>query len=225
MSTITVFVVEDHPLMRSGVKHALSRESDIRVVGVAGSAAEAMERIGELAPDVVLIDIRLPDSDGVSLLTNVKQTHPGARVIMLSVSSDDDYVKGAIERGAHGYLLKDIGVGRLVGAIRQVAGGLNVFSPEITSRILVIGENDDSAKPWASLTSREREIWRLLALGTPNHEVAENLVITQSTIKFHTRNLFQKLGVRNKAEAASLAFKCGFLAERSPSLRAVPEEV
>lgn len=222
---IRVFIVEDHPLMKDGIVEALRQAGDIEVAGVAATASEALEKIAEVSPDIALIDIRLPDSDGVSLLDSVKEINSGIKAIMLSISDDYDYVKEAIRGGAQGYLLKDVGSERLVEAVRQVAGGLNVFSPEITATILLMTEAGRAHKPWSQLTSREKEIWKLISLGIPNQDVASQLVITQSTIKFHMRNLFQKLGVRNRAEAVSLAFQSGFLRKRSMDAQSFSEEV
>lgn len=204
MSLLKVMIVEDHPLMRAGIKKVLDKCEDIRVVGEAPTGEQAMELVDSTMPDVVLMDVRLPDSDGITTMRTIKHTHGGTKVLMYSGFDDEQYVVKALESGANGYLLKNAGAKELADAIRQTADGLSPISPQLMSKVIPMTRY--KPRSCDRLTPREKEVWRLLSKGASNAEISKELFVSESTVKFHIRNIFHKLGVKNRVEAARVAY-------------------
>lgn len=203
MGCLKVMIVEDHPLMQVGIKKALERFDDIEVIGEASTGMRAVELVNHIKPDVVVMDIRLPDADGITTMKNIRDTHEDTKVLMFSGFDDERYVISAFESGADGYLLKNVSGGELAEAVRQVADGLNPISPQLTRNLIPIGVR--MVKGGDCLTPREKETLRLLSNGASNAEISKELFVSESTVKFHIRNIFHKLGVKNRVEAAKIA--------------------
>lgn len=203
MSHLKVMVVEDHPLMQIGIKKALERSGDIQVVGEASTAKRAVEIVDSVKPDIVIMDVKLPDSDGISTMRSIR-TRSDAKVLMFSGFDDESYVIKALESGANGYLLKSVGVNELVNAVRQAADGLSPISPQLTGKVIPIARQ--KSRTFERLTPREKEVWKLLSTGASNAEISQQLYVSESTVKFHVRNVFHKLGVKNRVEAAKAAY-------------------
>lgn len=205
-----VFLVEDHPLMRAGVRNALRKASDIEIVGEADSGERALEALRRLNPNVVMLDIGLPDVDGITLLHTIRTICPDARVIMLSCQSNERAVRTAMEAGASGYLTKSADPEQIVEAIRRAMAGQISLSPEAATRLVSALRGGQSPRE-AALTPRELEVWRAMADGLNNAEIARDLFITERTVKFHIHNLLRKLGFRDRAEAICAAHRRGLL--------------
>lgn len=212
MSELKVLIAEDHPLMQEGIKRVLEKAPEVVVVGQAFQGAEVFAVAEKVKPDIVLLDLHMPNMDVVSLIRRIRKELPETKILMLSITDDYQEVRAALRAGAHGYLLKTISAENLVKALRQVVEGLNVLSPELTPKLI---DPPDAAIPsWKRLTPREREIWKLLAFGASNGEIAARTFVTESTVKFHVRNLLRKLEVHNRAQAVALAYSEGLLDPR-----------
>ncbi|HEY3375101.1 MAG TPA: response regulator transcription factor [Candidatus Aquicultor sp.] len=203
MDHLKVMVVEDHPLMQMGIKKALERSGDMQVVGEASTGKSAVELVDSVKPDVIIMDVKLPDSDGIAILQNIR-VRSSAKVLMFSGFDDERYVIRALESGANGYLLKSAGTHELVDAVRKAAEGLSPISPQLTGKVIPMARHRYQASE--RLTPREKEVWRLLASGASNAEISKALYVSESTVKFHVRNVFHKLGVKNRVEAAKAAY-------------------
>ncbi len=214
---IRVLLVDDYAIYRRGVEAVLALEPDMVVVAEAGSAQEAVDAAARVAPDVVVLDIYLPDSDGPEVCARVKNAAPSAQILMLTASDEEEDLVEAIRAGATGYLLKDVGPDQLPAAIRSVASGQALLSPALASTLLaefaqlVRRESPADAEP--PLTSREREVLVLVARGWSNRRVAEELFISQNTVKNHVRNILDKLQLRSRMEAAMYAVRGGLIDE------------
>jgi DNA-binding NarL/FixJ family response regulator len=217
--TIRVMIVDDQALLRAGFRMILGTEPDLEVVGEAGDGRQAVEEVGRLAPDVVLMDIRMPGVDGLDatrrLLTATAPAVP-SRVIILTTFDLDEYVYEALRAGASGFLLKDTPPDQLIAAIRVVAAGDALIAPSITRRL--IGEF--AARParpaeppvgLADLTPRELEVLRLVARGRSNAEIAETLVVSGTTVKSHVARILMKLDLRDRVQAVVLAYESGLV--------------
>lgn len=213
--TIKIFVVDDHPLFRYGLLSVLSEYPEFKVVGDAASSAEALSRIEEIRPDIVIMDIFMPNSDGVKATSLIKQKLPKTEIIILTISDNEDIFLNAIKAGAKGYLLKGVGIMEIVEAIKQVASGEATVSPSMASRLLdqFRDNNKDSngKKGFCDLSVREKEVLKLTAKGSSNKEIAANLFISDTTVKAHMRNILEKLRVKNRAEAVGVAIAKGIL--------------
>lgn len=210
--TITVLVVDDQHLMREGLVALLSLCPDISVLGEAGDGQRAVELAGELRPDVVLMDLRMPVMDGVSA-TRQLRAETETEVLVLTTYSDDESIAEALRAGARGYLTKDAGRAEIASAVRSAASGNATFDAEVSRKLLdaFAGQSGHSASqsPPAGLTGRETEVLRLIADGKSNGEIARKLVISETTVKTHINNLFAKLGVRSRTEAMRYAYRMG----------------
>lgn len=207
-SAARVLLVEDHPAMRAGVRGVLSQTSDIEVVGEASTGREALSLIRELTPDVVLLDIRLPDVDGISLIEGIRRACVTTRVVILSCQTDESSVRMAVDGGASGYLTKFASPREIVEAVRQVHRGRVALSADVATHLVsAIRGQRRTGEP--TLTQREREVWRELALGRPNAEIARSLFISEHTVKFHVHNLLHKLGLKSRSEAICAAHRRG----------------
>jgi DNA-binding NarL/FixJ family response regulator len=206
---IRILIADDHPLFREGVALSLAREADINVVGQAGTGEEACELASELLPDVLLMDLAMPGIGGVAAARQVASNWPVIRVIMLTVSEDQDDLMAALRAGARGYVLKGVSARTLASAVRLVAGGDVYISPALASNILYEMTSKEPEDPFSTLTNREQEILMLVAQGMTNREIGEHLHLAEKTIKHYMTNVLQKLQVRSRVEAALLAQKRG----------------
>jgi len=204
---IRVMVVDDHPIVRQGLRSLLSNYAEFRIVGEADSASSALEQVDALAPDVILLDIRMPDETGVDIIRRLRQAAPQAKVLMLSSFDDDEYVTGALRAGAHGYVLKKISDETLVSAIRAVHFGERVLSPPVMERVIrhYVDEVHEAAA--VGLTEDERRILRLLADGASNADIASGVYLSETTVKRKLQDIFEKLGVHSRAQAAAEAVR------------------
>lgn len=207
---IKILVVDDHALFRRGLMELLSHEPDFILVGEAHSGSEALRLSQELGPDVVLMDVRMPEGSGVEAVQTMKQDLE-LRVLMLTISAKDQDLMGAIQAGADGYLLKTAEPEELCQAIRQVASGQAVLSPEVTAAVMQAAGRSQSHESQVSLSPREREVLAKLAQGATTAEVATTLVISPSTVKTHIHHILEKLGASNRAEAVGRAMAMGLL--------------
>ena len=213
--TITVFVVDDHPLFRHGLISVLGEYPEFQVIGDAASSTEAMSRIEELRPDIVIMDVFMPNGDGVKATGLIKQRLPQTEVIILTISENENIFFTAIRAGAKGYLLKGAGVNEIVEAIKRVAAGEATFSPAIAARLLEhfreATRNKSGKNGLYELSTREKEVLRLTARGSSNKEIAASLYISDTTVKAHMRNILEKLKAKNRAEAVWVAIARGIL--------------
>jgi len=203
---IRVFLVDDHEVVRRGVHELLEFEADLVVVGEAGTAAEALARIPVLHPDVAVLDVRLPDGDGVSVCRELRSRLPDVHCLMLTSFADDEALFDAIVAGAAGYVLKQIRGGDLIGAIRTVASGQSLLDPRATARVLerlrTQARRDD---PVATLTDQERRTLELIGEGLTNRQIGERLFLAEKTVKNYVSSLLSKLGMERRTQAAVLA--------------------
>jgi DNA-binding NarL/FixJ family response regulator len=214
LTTLRIFVVDDHPLFRYGLMSVLSEYPEFQVVGDAASSVEALPRIEELRPDIVIMDIFMPNSDGIQATSLIKQKLPETDIIILTISDNENVFFNAIKAGAKGYLLKGVGVMEIVDAIKQVANGEATVSPSMASRLLAQfcdNGNGNGRKGYYELSVREKEVLKLTAQGSSNKEIAANLFISDTTVKAHMRNILEKLRVKNRAEAVGVAIAKGIL--------------
>jgi DNA-binding NarL/FixJ family response regulator len=215
VSTIRVVIADDQALVRSGFRMIVDARDDLEVVGEAENGREAVARVHELEPDVILLDIRMPELDGIEATKQIVASGSATRVLVLTTFDVDEYVHGAIRAGASGFLLKDVRPGELVDAIRIVAAGNALLAPASVTRLLDRFGGDGGAAPMETLTDREQEILRLLAGGLSNSEIAEALVLGETTVKTHVSNLFRKLGVRDRVQAVIAAYDAGLVQPKS----------
>ena len=221
-SSIRVLIADDQQLVRTGFRMILAAEPDIDVVGEATNGREAVAMAGELQPDVVLMDIRMPELDGIEATRRVVQRdgETSTRVLMLTTFDLDEYVYDALRAGASGFLLKDVPANQLAAGVRMVAAGDALLAPAITRRLI----EEFAATPPAApappgldeLTPRELEVFRLVAQGKSNAEIAAELVIAETTVKTHVTRTMMKLGVRDRVQAVVLAYELGVV---TPSRR------
>jgi DNA-binding NarL/FixJ family response regulator len=204
---IRVLVVDDHPLFRAGVVHALKREPDITVVGEASSGEEALTLASELMPDIMLLDMSLPNWNGLQTTQKVTTVCPATGVVILTVSEDKDTLLGAFRAGARAYVLKGVALKELTRVVRAVASGEVYVSPSLAAEILVSLERSPAPDPLQELTEREHEILALIGSGLTNRGIGERLQLSEKTIKHYVTNIFQKLQVRSRVEAALIAAK------------------
>jgi DNA-binding NarL/FixJ family response regulator len=206
--TIRLLLAEDHPVVRAGLERLLANEADIEVVGAASNGAEAVELVGRLAPDVVLMDISMPVLDGVAATKQIVAEHDGAvSVVMLTSFSDRERIMAALDAGASGYLLKDAEPEELVSGIRAAARGESPLAPRAAREVLDARTND--AAPRTQLSARERDVLALVAQGLPNKLIARRLEISEKTVKAHLTSVFQRIGVTDRMQAALWAQRHG----------------
>ncbi len=209
-----LLIADDHDLVREGLRAVLSGEEDLQVVGEARDGQEALQMCRSLEPDLVLMDVRMPKSDGLEATRAIKEEMPGVSVVMVTMHENPDYLLEAIRAGAAGYILKDAEGERLVGAVRRTLNGESPLNEELTMRLLrSLARNEERqsrpAPPSPGLTPQELEVLRLLALGQTNRQIARNLLSSVSTIKSHVRSTISKLGVSDRTQAAVRAIQLG----------------
>ena len=213
---VRVLVVDDDKLMRAGLRAVFSSDDQIEVVGEAGDGRAAIDSAKRLAPDVILMDVRMPEMDGITATREVLRESPEARVVIVTTFEEDDYVFGALAAGASGFLLKRTGPEELIDAIKTVAAGDALLSPSVTRRVIermardVPVEGLDEGR-LAELTDRERQVLELLAAGLTNAEIAGRLVIEESTVKTHVKRVLMKLDLRDRVQAVIFAYETGVI--------------
>jgi len=212
MELIKILIADDHPVVREGLSAMLSEEQDIQVVGEAGNGAEAVDKAQELQPDIVLMDLRMPEVDGVEAMRQIGAVNPDIRFIVLTTYDNDEYIFKGIEAGARAYLLKDAPREELFKAIRAVHKGESLIEPAIAGKVLDrFAELSRKAQVVEALSEREVEVLKLMAKGAANKEIAAELSISESTVKTHIQTIFQKLGVGDRTEAVTEAIKKGII--------------
>lgn len=213
MPVVRVLIVDDHPLFREGLRAALDSTDDIRVVAEVETAAQVGDAITKHQPDVVLMDIMLPDISGIETTRTLAEELPDLPVLMLTMCGDDDSLLEALKAGARGFLMKGAGRDAVLHAVRTVAAGGAVFGPEIAMRVadLLSGarRSGGGAMPLPMLTMREREVLDLVARGHNNHRIARELVVAEKTVRNHLGHIFDKLQVNSRAEAVARARDAG----------------
>jgi DNA-binding NarL/FixJ family response regulator len=203
---ISVFLLDDHEIVRRGVRDLLAAEPDITVVGEASTAASALARIPVLRPDVAVLDIRLPDGDGVTVCREIRSRMPQVGCLMLTSFTDDEALFDAIMAGAAGYVLKQIRGTDLVDAVRTIAAGQSLLDPEAASRVMRrMRDQAARADPLAGLTGQERRILELIGEGLTNRQIGDRLFLAEKTVKNYVSALFAKLGMQRRAQAAAYA--------------------
>jgi DNA-binding NarL/FixJ family response regulator len=207
-----VLITDDHPVVREGLAAMLSRESDIEVVGEAQNGKVAIEKARELKPDIVLMDLRMPEVDGIEAIRRIKLENPRVKFIVLTTYDNDEYIFKGIEAGARAYLLKDAPRGELFKAIRAVNKGESLIEPAIAGRVLDrLAELSRQTQSPEALSERELEVLTLIAKGASNKLIATSLNIGESTVKTHIQNIFHKLNVGDRTEAVTEAIKKGIV--------------
>jgi DNA-binding NarL/FixJ family response regulator len=210
--SIRVLVVDDQSMVRAGFRRLLSSEEGIEVVAEAGNGLEAIEKAARFHPTVVLMDIRMPELDGLEATRRILAADRAARVLVLTTFDLDEYVYEALRAGASGFVLKDDPPEQLIAAVRTVAAGDALLSPAVTKRVIkqfVRVPRPEPPRELEELTAREREILRLIAGGLSNAEIGEQLYISETTVKTHVTHIFQKLGLRDRVQAVVLAYQTG----------------
>ena len=214
MSTaVTVLIVDDHAVVRSGIRGFLEAQPDLEVLGEAASGAEGVKLAAELVPDVVLMDLAMPEMDGVEATRRIRDASPRTRVVVLTSFHDDAHIFPAIRAGALSYQLKDISPDELAQTVRLAAHGEAVLNPRVASRLVqeMAGERMPQSNPLADLSNRELEVLKLIAEGLSNAEIAERLVLSQKTVKGHVSNILGKLHLADRTQAAILAWRQGMI--------------
>jgi DNA-binding NarL/FixJ family response regulator len=207
---ITLLIVDDHPVVRDGLRGMFESAPRFTVLGEASNGVEALERAGALDPDVILMDLRMPGGGGVDAIAELTRRGARAKVLVLTTYDTDTDTLPAIEAGATGYLLKDAPRDELFAAVRAAADGRTVLSPAVASR-LVSAVRSPGAPGNEALSAREREVLALVAKGTSNREIARELFISEATVKTHLTHLYTKLGVKDRAAAVAVAYDRGIL--------------
>jgi DNA-binding NarL/FixJ family response regulator len=203
---IKVFLLDDHEIVRRGVRDMLEVEPDITVIGEAGTAESALARIPALMPDVAVLDVRLPDGDGVSVCREIRSRHPEIACLMLTSFGDDEALFDAIMAGAAGYVLKQIRGTDLVGAVRTVAAGESMLDPDAAGKVMARMRDASNRKdPLAGLTGQERKVLELIGEGLTNRQIGERMYLAEKTVKNYISGLFVKLGMERRTQAAAYA--------------------
>jgi NarL family two-component system response regulator LiaR len=214
-SPTTVLIVDDHAVVRQGVRAALEARAEFAVVGEAETGAEAVRRVAEAVPDVVLMDLLMPDMDGVEATRQIKRLSPRTQVVVLTSHHDDDHIFPALRAGAISYLLKTVKIDDLAAAIQQAARGEATLHPRVAARVVeeLQGTRPDrqAPNPFAELTDREMEILKLIAQGLSNPQIMERLVISENTVKGHVSNILSKLHLADRTQAAVFAWREGLV--------------
>jgi two-component system response regulator DevR len=213
---IRVFLLDDHEVVRAGVRGLIELEDDMEVVGEASTAAEALARIPSTRPDVAVLDVRLPDGDGISVCRDIRSRMPQLACLILTSFADDEALLAAIMAGAAGYVLKQIRGNDLVGAIRRVAGGASLLDPASTARLLErLRAGPQQDERMSRLTTQERRVLELVAEGRTNRQIGETLFLAEKTVKNYVSNVLAKLGMHTRTEAAVFATRLGAKQDRA----------
>lgn len=221
METIRVLIIDDHTLFREGLKALLKRKESVEIIGEAGNGKEGVEKAIELTPDVVLMDLNLPDISGIEAIRLILEKRPETKIVMLTVSEDDEDLFNAVRAGAMGYLLKNVEPDRLVSSVHKVAKGEATVSASLTDRIFAefrTMSSERQSQPQESpkdlLSNREREILIHISQGESNKEIANLLNIAESTVKIHVQNILKKLNLNSRVQAAVFAIEQGLVPKK-----------
>ncbi|MBN1430745.1 MAG: response regulator transcription factor [Anaerolineae bacterium] len=208
---ITVLIVDDHEVVRRGIRAFLEALSEFAVVGEAGSGAEAVELAARCVPDVVLMDLIMPLMDGVEATRQVKNISPRTQIVVLTSYHEDEHIFPALRAGAISYILKDVRMSELADAVRRAAGGEATLHPRVASRVIqeLHGARTETPNPFTELTDREMEVLQLIANGLSNTDIAGQLVLSENTIKGHVSNILSKLHLADRTQAAVYAWRQG----------------
>jgi len=212
---IRTMIVDDHALFRRGLEMVLDSEPDIELVGQASDGTEAVEKAAESLPDVVLMDIRMPRSNGIEACRAMKEAAPSAKIVILTISDEEEDLFEAIRAGASGYLLKDIPLDEVADTVRAVHGGQSLINPSMAGKLLTefaaLAKRDDEERaqelPAPRLTEREMQVLKLVARGMNNRDIAKELFISENTVKNHVRNILEKLQIHSRMEAVMVAVR------------------
>jgi len=208
-----ILIADDHGIVRSGLRLLLDRQPDMEVVAEAADGEQAVRLAGETKPDLVLMDVRMPNLSGIEATRRIRDVIPTARILMLTVSDEEDDLYEAIKAGANGYLLKEISIEEVADAIRAVVQGQSLISPSMASKLLaefntlVRRAEEKQQFPAPRLTDRELEVLKLVAQGMSNREIADDLYISENTVKNHVRNILEKLQIHSRMEAVMIAVR------------------
>ena len=210
---IRVLIADDHERFRRGLKMVLEAEDGMEVVAEAGDGAEAVKRVEELAPDVILMDVRMPNTNGIEATRTIREAFPATRIIMLTVSDDEDDLFDAVKAGANGYLLKEVSIEEVADAVRAVVQGQSLISPSMAAKLisefgtLARRASEVEAPPNPSLSPRELEVLKRVARGMSNEDIADELGMTPPAVRNHVANILVKLQLRSRIEAALMAME------------------
>jgi two-component system, NarL family, response regulator LiaR len=208
---ISVLLVDDHAMVRQGVRAFLETQSDISVAGEAGSGEDAIQLAGHLIPDVILMDLIMPNLDGVETTRRVKQVSPRSQIVVLTSYHEDEHIFPALKAGALSYILKDVSAEVLASAVRKAAAGEAILHPRVAARVIkeLQGSHAEKVNPFTELSERELEVLKLIADGMSNAEMAAKLVLSEKTIKGHVSNILSKLHLVDRTQAAVYAWREG----------------
>jgi two-component system NarL family response regulator len=212
---IRALIVDDHALFRRGLEMVLAAEDDIELVGEASDGTEAVQKAAESLPDVVLMDIRMPKSSGIEACRAMKEAAPSSKIVILTISDEEEDLFEAIRAGASGYLLKDIPLDEVAEVVRAVYGGQSLINPSMAGKLLTefatLAKRDDEERaqqvPAPKLTDREMQVLKLVARGMNNRDIAKELFISENTVKNHVRNILEKLQIHSRMEAVMIAVR------------------
>lgn len=204
--SLRVFLLDDHDIVRRGVRALLESEGDVEVIGESASVSEAERLIPHLAPDVAVLDARLPDGSGIELCARLRETAPGVRCLVLTSYDDEEAIVAAIQAGASGYVLKEVEGDSLLSSVRAVGSGHSLIDPVMARRVIAwIEQSTEGPRELAGLTEQQRKILELLAEGLTNKQIGERLYLAEKTVKNHVTRILAKLGVQRRTQAALLA--------------------
>ena len=210
--SIKIVIADDHPIVREGLATVLSMEEDLEVVGQAANGVEAVSLARDLCPDVILMDLQMPEMDGVQAIREIKAQSPEIGIIILTTYDTDEYIFSGIEAGARGYLLKDSSPAEVIEAIRTVHKGYSLIQPRVATRVLDrVSQQAHGTAPEQVLSARETEVVQLISTGAANKEIAAQLLIGESTVKTHVIHILNKLGVKGRTEAVVEAARRGII--------------
>lgn len=221
-----LLIAEDHTLLRVGLRALLAQESDLEVAGEAGNGRDALRLVSSLAPDLVLMDLTMPGTNGIEAIAEIKRRSPEVKILVLTLHKTEEYIHQSLKAGADGYILKDASHDELRIAIRSVLGGKTYLSPDISNKVisgyLGSGKTTGAASAWESVTHRERQVLKLVAEGRPNKSIAEYLSLSVKTVEKHRSNLMKKLDLHNASMLTAFAFSKGLVVSESDSADSAP---
>lgn len=211
MTRVRLLLADDHRMFRQGLRELLERKTDYEIVGEAATGREVIQQVEALRPDIVLLDIQMPELDGVAVARHLGQTHPEVKIIILTMYRQDQHLFEAIRAGARAYLLKDADAEELISVVERVRRGEAALDPALTARVFDAFRRGAPGEPGEPLTEREREILQLLAAGHDNRTIAARLHLSEKTVGNRLSEIFQKLGVSNRTQAAMVAIQRGLI--------------
>ncbi|HCK66695.1 MAG TPA: DNA-binding response regulator [Anaerolineae bacterium] len=213
----SILIVDDHEVVRNGIRSYLEKISDFQVVGEGASGEEALSMVGELIPDIVLLDLIMPGLDGIETTRRIRQISPRTKVVVLTSYHEDVHIFPALKAGAISYILKDMKMEKLVDVLHRAVQGEVTLHPRVASRVLqnIRGENMDDQPLFTELTDRETDVLKLIASGMTNSQIAEKLVISENTVKGHVSNILSKLHLADRTQAAVYAWEQGIVSRQN----------